>query len=336
MNFNLSKSLSLTSPMESSLLSLTLQSIGTLVLIFFFADLIWGFLQISRAFLAPIFLPNEDTSFVKKYGSWALITGSTDGIGKAYALELAKRGLNIILVSRSMDKLIKTQHEIEYTNPAVKIKIIQADFALGKKAVDVVKEEVGSIPVGILVNNVGKQYEYPMYLGEVPEEELWDIIKINVGAVTLMCRAFIESMKFRHQGAIVNISSGSELQPLPLMNVYAASKTYVKNFTQALRYEYGNKGLTIQHLAPMFVATKMNHFSEKIYRRSLFVPDPESYARYAVSMLGKLDDSSGYWTHGIQTFFARIPPEWIRMHIGGYMNKFFREDYVKTKNSVKL
>lgn len=74
------------------------------------------------------------------------------------------------------------------------------------------------------MNNVGKQYEYPMYLGEVPEEELWDIIKVNVGAVTLMCRAFIEDMKQRQRGAIVNISSGSELQPLPLMTVYAASK----------------------------------------------------------------------------------------------------------------
>lgn len=81
---------------------------------------------------------------------------------------------------------------------------------------------------------MGKQYEYPMYLGEVPEEELWDIIKINVGAVTLMCRAFIEDMKSRGKGAIVNISSGSELQPLPLMNVYAASKVccYVMGFNE--------------------------------------------------------------------------------------------------------
>lgn len=77
-------------------------------------------------------------------------------------------------------------------------------------------------------------------------------------------------------------------------------QTYIKNFTQALRYEYASSGVTIQHLAPMFVATKMNHFSEKIYRKSLFVPDPRSYSKYAVSMLGKLDDSSGYWTHGIQ------------------------------------
>nr|AEE61795.1 unknown [Dendroctonus ponderosae] len=316
--------------MEFSVLTLLLLAVGALTILFFFLDLIWSLLQVARAVLAPLFLPNEENALARKYGAWALITGSTDGIGKAYAFELAKRGVNVILVSRSLEKLSRTQKEIESLHH-VKTKIIQADFSLGKKAVDAVKEAVGTVHVGILVNNVGKQYEYPMYLGEVPEEELWDIIKINVGAVTLMCRAFIEDMAKMGRGAIVNISSGSELQPLPLMNVYAASKTYIKNFTQALRYEYGDRGITVQHLAPMFVATKMNHFSAKIYQKSLFVPDPETYSRYAVSVLGKLDESSGYWAHGIQTFFTTLPPVWIRMYIGGYMNKIFRQDYLKSE-----
>lgn len=71
-----------------------------------------------------------------------------------------------------------------------------------------------------------------MYLAEVPEKELIDIININVGAVTLMCRAFIEDMKKQGRGAIINISSGSELQPLPLMTVYAATKVKYLHQTQ--------------------------------------------------------------------------------------------------------
>lgn len=63
-----------------------------------------------------------------------------------------------------------------------------------------------------------------MYLTEVPEKELADIINVNVMTVTLMCRAFIGEMKKMGHGAIVNVSSGSELQPLPLMTVYAATK----------------------------------------------------------------------------------------------------------------
>lgn len=63
-----------------------------------------------------------------------------------------------------------------------------------------------------------------MYVGEVPEKDLWDIININVGAATMLTRLIINDMKKRGRGAIVNVSSGSELQPLPLMTVYAATK----------------------------------------------------------------------------------------------------------------
>lgn len=114
------------------------------------------------------------------------------------------------------------------------------------------------------VNNVGKQYEYPMYVGEVPEEELWDIINVNIGATTLMTRLVIGQMQKRGKGAIVNMSSGSELQPLPLMTVYAATKVYVQSFSDALRAEYSRFGITVQHLSPLFVNTKMNAFSRRL------------------------------------------------------------------------
>lgn len=77
-------------------------------------------------------------------------------------------------------------------------------------------------------------------------------------------------------------------------------QAYIKSFSTALRYEYGGNGITIQHLAPMFVNTKMNDFSSKLRKNSFLVPDGEQYARYAISTLGKTDESSGYWTHGIQ------------------------------------
>lgn len=120
------------------------------------------------------------------------------------------------------------------------------------------------------MNNVGRQYEYPMYLGEVPESELWDIINVNVGATTLMTRLVIDDMKKRGRGAVVNVSSGSELQPLPLMTVYAATKVYVRSFSEALRAEYSRFGVTVQHLSPLFVNTKMNAFSHRLQVILLF------------------------------------------------------------------
>ncbi|XP_025835913.1 hydroxysteroid dehydrogenase-like protein 1 [Agrilus planipennis] len=273
--------------------------IGLVAIFFYLSDTLWSFLQLSHSILAPYFLPQELQSLVKKYGSWALVTGSTDGIGKAYAKELAKRGVNIILVSRSQEKLHATAKEIE-TQCGVKTKVIAVDFSQGPKAVETVRRELGSIPVGILVNNVGKQYSYPMYLGEVPDQELWDIININVGAVTMMTKMIIEEMKNKGRGAIVNVSSGAELQPLPLMNVYSASKVYVKSFTMALRHEYSKYGITVQHLSPLFLNTKMNQFSNRLQESGLFVPDAETYAKSAVNLLGRVDHTTGYWAHGIQ------------------------------------
>ncbi|KAK4879491.1 hypothetical protein RN001_007637 [Aquatica leii] len=302
--------------------------VGEICIIFKVFDSILALLQTIRTVLEPFFLSYEPQTLSEKFGSWALVTGATDGIGKAYAKELAGRGVNIVLVSRSETKLKATAQEIEISFK-VKTKIISVDFSLGPKAIEVVKSQLEDLPIGILVNNVGKQYCYPMYLEEVPEQELWDIIKINVGAVTMMTRLLVKGMKDRNRGAIVNVSSGAECQPLPLMNVYAASKVYIKYFTEALREEYAEHGVTVQHLSPFFINTKMNHFSDKLQETSLLVPDATTYAKYAVSTLGKINHSTGYWVHGIQHFFTTIPPVWIRMKIGLYLNKSFREDYFR-------
>jgi 17beta-estradiol 17-dehydrogenase / very-long-chain 3-oxoacyl-CoA reductase len=74
------------------------------------------------------------------------------------------------------------------------------------------------------VNNVGLNYEYPMPVCEVPPAKAWELINVNVGAVTGMSRLVLPGMVARGRGALVNVSSGAELQPLPLMTIYAATK----------------------------------------------------------------------------------------------------------------
>ncbi|GJQ70173.1 hypothetical protein Trydic_g22633 [Trypoxylus dichotomus] len=304
--------------------------LGSITLFLLLLDTLWNILLVARAVLVPYLLADEETNLVQKYGSWALITGCTDGIGREYAKELAKRGLNIILISRSKEKLQTTADEIE-KEYSVKTKIVVADFSKGAPAINQIREEIRNFEIGILVNNVGTQYSYPMCVGEVPEEQLWDIINVNVGAVTMMTRMLVEVMKKRGKGAIVNVSSGSELQPLPLMTVYAASKVYVRNFTRALRYEYSGCGITIQHLSPMFINTKMNDYSRTLRTTSLLVPDAQTFAKHAVRTLGKLDYTTGYWSHGIQSFLMMLAPEWARILIGGKLNESLQKEYFNTQ-----
>ncbi|XP_073999032.1 inactive hydroxysteroid dehydrogenase-like protein 1 [Rhodnius prolixus] len=301
--------------------------IGVLIVGIVIANFLWLLFMAVKGHLMTKLCTSLEEDLTVKYGTWAIVTGCTDGIGRAYSEELARRGLNIVLISRNEEKLVATASDLE-TKYNVRTKIIVADFSKGRELFGDIEKQLQQIQVGILVNNVGKQYTYPMYLAEVPEEELWDIININIGATMMMTKLVLPQMIARKKGAIVNVSSSSELQPLPLMTVYAATKVFVRSFSEALRVEYQKDGLTVQHLSPFFLNTKMNAFSHRLQSNSLFVPDARTYASNAVRTLGKLKHSTGYWAHGIQYFFTTIPPTWIRTLIGAYMNQIFRRDYL--------
>lgn len=285
-------------------------------------------MELISSYLMPYFLPSEVQTLLKRFGPWAVITGGTDGIGKQYALELARRGINIIIISRNPDKLRAVAKEIEKEH-SVKTKVVVADFSKGAEVYPHIEEELKDIPVGILVNNVGTQLDYPTPLCDTSPSKSWELINVNVGAVTTMTRLVLPGMVQRGQGAVVNVSSGSELQPLPLMTVYAATKAYVRSFTLAVREEYAPKGIYIQHLAPLFVSTKINAFSQRLLDGNLLVPDAATYARHAVNTLGRQHNTTGYWLHGLQNFFIRVLPVWLRTKVGMQINEQFRQEYLQ-------
>ncbi|KFM71039.1 Hydroxysteroid dehydrogenase-like protein 1, partial [Stegodyphus mimosarum] len=104
-----------------------------------------------------------------RYGRWAVVTGGTDGIGKAYARELARQGLDIIIISRNRDKLERTARDIE-KDFNVQTFIIQADFSRGREIYNHISEQLADKEIGILINNVGVMYEYPECFMNVPEQ----------------------------------------------------------------------------------------------------------------------------------------------------------------------
>ncbi|XP_039764834.1 inactive hydroxysteroid dehydrogenase-like protein 1 [Pararge aegeria] len=310
------------------LVVLALAVVGAVVVAGFVIDSLWSVVELITSYLMPYFIPAEVLPLAKRFGPWAVITGSTDGIGKQYSLELAQRGINVVLISRNPDKLKSVAEEIEKLH-SVKTKTIVADFAKGSVVYEQIEKELKDIPVGILVNNVGQQYEYPMPLCEIPTSKAWEIINVNVVAVTSMTRMVLPAMVARGRGAVVNVSSGSELQPLPLMAVYAATKVYVRNFTLAVRDEYAPQGIHVQHLSPLFVSTKMNTFSQRLLDGNFLVPDAPTYARHAVCTLGRVHTTTGYWLHGIQYLFIKMAPEWLRIKIGAHLNRGFREEHMQ-------
>lgn len=156
-------------------------------------------------------------------GALTCVAGATDGIGRAYAEELASRGLNIVLISRNQDKLQVVAKDIADTY-SVETDVIVADFSSGREIYDPIREALKDKDIGILVNNVGVFYPYPQYFTQVSEDKLWDIINVNIAAASLMVHIVLPGMVERKKGAVVTISSGSCCKPTPQLAAFSASK----------------------------------------------------------------------------------------------------------------
>jgi len=236
---------------------------------------------------------------VTKLGQWAVVTGATDGIGKGYAHQLAKRGLNIMLVSRSPDKLQNVAAEIE-EKYKVKTKIVDIDFTSGEDVYDRIVKETEGLEIGTLVNNVGMSYEYPEYFLEIEDcgKKCNTLIDCNIRSVIHVTRAILPGMVTRRRGAVINMSSLSATAPSPLLSVYAATKSFVIQFTGDLEYEYRSKGIVIQCVAPGYVVSNMS----KLKRPAFWSPSPNTFAKSALGFLGVHSFTTGYWFHNIMMF----------------------------------
>ncbi|XP_069072326.1 inactive hydroxysteroid dehydrogenase-like protein 1 [Pleurodeles waltl] len=263
--------------------------------------------------------------FVQKYGAWAVVTGATAGIGKCYAEELAHRGVNVILISRSEEKLKCVSSSIA-EKYHVETSYIVADFSKGSEIYPSIKNALRDVEVGILVNNVGVFYDYPEYFGLLTEKKIWDIININMAAASMMVHLVLPGMLDRKKGAIVNVASAACYRPTPLAALYSGSKAFLDLFTRSLHYEYGSSGIFFQCITPYFIATDMTSFSSRLHNLPLLVPSDDVFCRHAVPTLGLSTRTAGYWIHHLTVLLQRCMPEWLCVFIIKHMLLYFRKE----------
>ncbi|XP_041043405.1 inactive hydroxysteroid dehydrogenase-like protein 1 [Carcharodon carcharias] len=270
--------------------------------------LICDFYSIIRLHFIPRLVSRRD--LLKHFGKWALVTGGTDGIGKAYAEELASEGINLILISHDRSKLEATATAISAMYNVETI-IIEADFTKGREIYQPIRETVEDKEIGILVNSVDVPYDHPQSFLNISEDKLWDLINVNIAATNMMIHILLPGMIQRRKGAIVNISSGSCCKPTPQMATYSSVKTYLDHFSRALHFEYASKGIFVQSLLPFYIKTNTATYTDGLCIYSWIAPSANVYARHAISTLGISHRTAGYWMHSIQFLFAQYMPEWL-------------------------
>lgn len=250
----------------------------------------------------------------RSYGSWALITGSTDGIGKAIAMELASEGLNLVLVGRDSLKLESTSSEIRHRiGDRVSIRTIVIDFAKvgGEEIEKRIGEEIEGLDVGVLINNAGLAYPFARFFHEVDLGLMESVVGVNIVGATWVTKAVIAGMLKKKKGAIVNIGSGSSgaaVSSYPLYTIYAATKAYIELFSRCISLEYKQHGIDVQCQIPLLVATKM----ASIKRSSFFIPSPETYSKASLRAIGYEQISIPYWPHSLQCCLIRALPDVVQ------------------------
>ncbi len=177
-----------------------------------------------------------------------LITGGSSGIGYELSKHFAQEGYHLLWVAKPEQELESAKHQFNQLFPETKIDTLALDLAVQdspRKVLEWTKHNQWQIEV--LVNNAG--FGTYGFLTEIPLEKELAMIQLNVASVYALTHLFLKEMKARNQGHILNISSNTSLQPVPRMATYAATKAFVKHFTESvyeeLKYQKSKVKITV-------------------------------------------------------------------------------------------
>jgi len=229
-------------------------------------------------------------SFQEKYGPWTLVTGAARGIGKAYAVELASRGLNVLLVDVLQEELLQTTEEIR-SKFSVQCQCIQADLANvleRQKFIDASEQ----YPIGLFCCNHamtklfvdGKLRAWI----DTPIEDLQKMMQINLESSVALIHHFANKMATQRRGGILILSSMGAISGAPYVTQYGATKAFLANLGEALFWELKHKGVDVTTVLPGLTRTKDVEKGLTAYgRKTLSMMEPFEVASISLNALGK-------------------------------------------------
>lgn len=257
---------------------------------------------------------------------WAVVTGATDGIGKATAISLLSKGFNVLLHGRNPTKLSTTLTTLQSLHPSRKVASIQADFSSPTpENLSIIPSYItfNNLRVTLFINNVASTDNGVQLFSDTPEKEVDKGLNTGVVFFTKLCHAMIPLMREERvegKAMMVNMGSAAAELPIPYVGVYSGTKGYMLSFTPTLATEalMTSSTLTFLYIDIHTVSTPANNMPI-----STFVPSASHFAESLIFAIGqrKHQGKKGrggrggahvlvtpYWAHKLERVMIGLVP----------------------------
>jgi len=248
--------------------------------------------------------------FARRYGPYALVTGASEGIGQAIAEQLAKSGINVLLVARRIDKLNQLALQLE-KKYGVLCPVVSADLSKSDE-IEKMFRITDHLDIGLVVCNAGFGTA-GNFLDSDLKTEL-NMLNVNCAAMTTMVHHLGNQLKARGGGGLILLSSILAMQGVPRSAHYAATKAYVHAFGEALQEEWKDKGVDLLIVAPGPVETG---FAERSKMQLGKAATPTVVALESLAALGHKKVIHPGWLAKLMAISLSTAPRWLRVQIMG-------------------
>jgi 17beta-estradiol 17-dehydrogenase / very-long-chain 3-oxoacyl-CoA reductase len=260
---------------------------------------LWQYVWLTRRWRRP--------RLAERYGSgsWALITGASDGLGKAFAQEFAAHGFNLLLVSRTQAKLDRLKAELE--SLGVEVRTLCADLSDASEGTYArIGDAARAVDLSVVVNCVGATVH--RLFADVPSATFRSLLSINVSTTSIVTHTTLPEL-LRHatatgrRCALINVGSIVGRFYWPGTQLYGACKAFIDHLTVPLAFEYARQ-LDVLSFQPTVMATAMAAGTEP----AAITISPQAAARTALAHLGRCVRSHGHWRHALlAAVFSALP-----------------------------
>jgi short-subunit dehydrogenase len=254
--------------------------------------------------------PIPDDEFVSRYGPYALVTGASEGIGASFAEELAKLGMNVVLVARREDRLHALARRLE-DKYNVLCPVIKVDLSRPEE-LEALFQISSSIDIGLVVCNAG--FGTAGYFLDSDLATEMGMFEVNCAVVTKMAHCLGHRLKLRGNGGMILLSSIVATQGAARSAHYAATKAYVHTLGEGLQQEWRDNGIDLLLVAPGPVDTGF-------FARSNMQPGatakPGVVARQSLAAIGRKKIIYPGWMAKLMMVSLSTAPRWIRVKIMG-------------------